>query len=608
MTPSSGAAAIERELIREGLAAICEEMAVSVLRTSHSETVKSAMDFSTALCDETGQIIAQGVTLPNQLGALPEAVAAILRRFEGDLHPGDVAMVNDPFDGGMHLPDIFVVRPVFFASEFVGLVATVAHHADLGGMVAGSMSPYAEECFQEGLRIPPVKLYSRGRREEGVYALLGANTRVPDIVLGDFDAQLVACATGVQAFDRMIRRYGLADFRAHVAALLDYTEMLTRQEIRTFPEGTYSYIDYLDDDGVRDDPVPIAVSIEIRDGGVTLDFTGSSPQVRSSLNNTLSFTHSNTYAAMRALLRSDIPNNAGFFRPMTVKAPRGCILNCVLPAATGTRGLTGFRVMDAIFGALAPALPDRVMGASDGGLSLVTVGGVRPGGERFSVVELISGAWGGQALQDGEDGVPNVGANVSNIPVEMLESSLPVRVDHYGYVPDTGGAGLHRGGLSLQREYTFLQECDLSVRSDRATIYPYGIGAGRPGTPSLNLLGPDGEETPMPSKFSQRVTEGMRLIHRTAGAGGWGDPLDRDAERVATDVRNGILSPQRASAEYGVVLRPDTGEVDQDGTETERATRRVRPEADATTTPISSSAPTPLEDRISNELRESGKF
>ncbi len=486
-TPASGGtAAIERELIREGLAAICEEMAVSVLRTSHSETVKSAMDFSTALCDETGQIIAQGVTLPNQLGALPEAVAAILRRFRGDFHPGDVAMVNDPFDGGMHLPDIFVVRPVYYDSEFVGLVATVAHHADLGGMVAGSMSPYAEECFQEGLRIPPVKLYSRGKREEGIFALLGANTRVPDIVLGDFDAQLVACATGVKAFDQMIRRYGLAEFRAHVAALLDYTEMLTRQEISTFPEGTYSFTDYLDDDGVREGPVPLSVSIEIRDGRVTLDFEGTSPQVRSSLNNTLSFTNSNTYAAMRTLLRSDIPNNAGFFRPITVKAPLGSILNCVLPAATGTRGLTGFRVMDAIFGALAPALPDRVMGASDGGLSLVTVGGVRPGGERFSVVELISGAWGGQSLRDGEDGVPNVGANVSNIPVEMLESSLPVRVDHYGYVADTGGAGLHRGGLSLQREYTFLQECDLSVRSDRATIYPYGIGAGRPGTPSLN--------------------------------------------------------------------------------------------------------------------------
>ena len=593
---SGGTAAIERELIREGLAAICEEMAVSVLRTSHSETVKSAMDFSTALCDESGQIIAQGVTLPNQLGALPDAVMAILNRFRGDLHPGDVAMVNDPFDGGMHLPDIFVVRPVFFESEFVGLVATVAHHADLGGLVAGSMSPYAEECYQEGLRIPPVKLFSRGERQEGIFALLAANTRVPDIVLGDFGAQLVACTTGVEAFHRMIRRYGLDTFRSHVVALLDYTEMLTRQEIATFPEGTYSFTDYLDDDGVHEDPVPISVSIEIRDGEVTLDFEGSSPQVRASLNNTLSFTKSNSYAAMRALFRSDIPNNAGFFRPINVRAPLGSILNCVLPAATGTRGLTGFRVLDAVFGALAPALPDRVMGASDGGLSLVTVGGVRPGGERFSVVELISGAWGGQSLHDGQDGVPNIGANVSNIPVEMLESSLPVRIDRYGYVPDTGGAGRHRGGLSLQREYTFLQECDLSVRSDRMTIRPYGIGAGKPGTPSENRLGRDGQEALMPSKFSQRVTSGVRLIHRTAGAGGWGDPLDREIDLVAADVRNGILSATRALAEYGVVVNPDTLEIDPAGTEEERS-RRLRSSRESATIERARSKPTPLEDR-----------
>ena len=593
---SGGTAAIERELIREGLAAICEEMAVSVLRTSHSETVKSAMDFSTALCDENGQIIAQGVTLPNQLGALPDAVMAILNRFRGDLHPGDVAMVNDPFDGGMHLPDIFVVRPVFFESAFVGLAATVAHHADLGGLIAGSMSPYAEECYQEGLRIPPVKLYSLGERQEGIFALLAANTRVPDILLGDLGAQLVACTTGVKAFHRMIRRYGLDTFRSHVAALLDYTEMLTRQEIATFPEGTYSFTDYLDDDGVHEDPVPISVSIEIRDGEVTLDFEGSSPQVRASLNSTLSFTKSNSYAAMRALFRSDIPNNAGFFRPINVRAPLGSILNCVLPAATGTRGLTGFRVLDAVFGALASALPDRVMGASDGGLSLVTVGGVRPGGERFSVVELISGAWGGQSRHDGQDGVPNIGANVSNIPVEMLESSLPVRIDRYGYVPDTGGAGRHRGGLSVQREYTFLQECDLSVRSDRMTIRPYGIGAGKPGTPSENRLGQDGQEALMPSKFSQRVTAGFRLIHRTAGAGGWGDPLDREIDLVAADVRNGILSATRALAEYGVVVNPDTLKIDPAGTQAERS-RRLRSNRESATIERAWSKPTPLEDR-----------
>ena len=275
---------------------------------------------------------------------------------------------------------------------------------------------------------------------------------------------------------------------------------------------------------------------------MTLDFEGSSPQVRASLNSTLSFTKSNAYAAMRTLLRSDIPDNAGFFRPITVHAPLGSIVNCVLPAATGTRGLTGFRVLDAVFGALASAMPDRVAAASDGGLSLVTIGGTRPGGDRFSVVELVSGAWGGQAEHEGQDGVPNLGANVSNIPVEMLEAAVPVRVERYGYVPDTGGAGRHRGGLSLEREYTFLGEAVLSVRSDRRAILPYGIGEGHPGTPSDNRLWSGGEERVMASKFSRPVAPGDRFYHRTAGAGGWGDPLDREPDAVLRDVRNRILS------------------------------------------------------------------
>jgi N-methylhydantoinase B len=590
-TRSQGAVAIERELIREGLAAICEEMAVSVLRTSHSETVKSAMDFSTALCNANGEIIAQGVTLPNQLGAIPDAVDAILTEFEGNLLPGDIVMVNDPFAGGMHLPDIFVVQPVFVDSELVGLVATVAHHADLGGLVAGSMSPYAEECYQEGLRIPPVKLYSNGRPDHGMFAILAANTRVPEILLGDFAAQVVACETGEQGLVQMIRKYGLADFSEHVISLLDYTEELTKSEIRTFPEGVYSFVDYMDDDGIRPDLIPIAVTVVIRDGAVAMDFEGSAPQVRASLNSTLSFTKSNSYAAMRTLLQTDIPNNAGFFRPISVRAPRGSIVNCVLPAATATRGLTGFRVLDAIFGALAPALPDRVMGASDGGLSLVTMGGTRPSGERFSVVELLSGAWGGQALHDGQEGVPNLGANVSNIPVEMLESSVPVRIDRYGYVPDTGGSGQHRGGLSIEREYTFLGESQLSVRSDRSRVLPYGIGGGRPGTPSQNLLETDGDENRMPSKFSQRVTTGDRFYHRTAGAGGWGDPLARDPQAVADDVRNGILSAEHAFEEYGVIVDPATFEIDKDGSNLERANRKPLLAAG------SSGMPTPLSDR-----------
>ena len=589
---SAGADAIRRELIREGMAAICEEMAVSVIRTSHSETVKSAMDFSTALCDAKGEIIAQGVTLPNQLGALPDAVAAVLREFGGTLVPGDVVMVNDPFAGGMHLPDIFVVKPVFREDRLVAIVATVAHHADLGGSVPGSMSPYAEECYQEGLRIPPLRLYSGGVPEHGVFALLRANTRVPEIVLGDLAAQLVACDTGEIGLLRLIEHHGAEVFDVQVRRLLDYTEELTRREIRTFPEGTYRFTDFLDDDGVHPGSVAIAVAVTVADGSVTMDFEGSSPQVRASLNSTLSFTKSNAYAAMRTLLRSDIPNNAGFFRPITVTAPLGSIVNCVLPAATGTRGLTGFRVLDAVFGALAAAVPDRVAGGSDGGLSLVTIGGVRPGGERFSVVELLSGAWGGQADHEGQDGVPNLGANVSNIPVEMLEAAVPVRVERYGYVTDTGGAGRHRGGLSLEREYTFLGEAVLSVRADRERILPYGIGAGEPGTPSGNALETSGEERTLPSKFSRPVVSGDRFHHRTAGAGGFGDALEREPEAVAADVRNGILSAARALAAYGVVVSADGRKIDAAATEAERDRRR----ADRTTPPPDA-LPTPLDAR-----------
>ena len=581
-----------RELIREGLASICEEMAVSIVRTSHSEIVKSAMDFSTAVCNAKGEIIAQGVMLPNQLGALPDAVAAALGEFEGSLYPGDIVMLNDPYTGGMHLPDVFIMKPVFYESEMVALVATVAHHTDVGGLVPGSMSPYADEIYQEGLRIPPVKLYSQGQPDHGLFAVLRANTRVPEILLGDFSAQLVACDSGEAGIVDMVGHHGLDLFDAHVQTLLDYTEELTRQEIRSFPDGQYTFTDCLDDDGVRDDPVLIAVSIMIKDGDVILDFEGTSPQVMASLNSTLSFTKSCSYAAIRTLLRLDIPDNAGFFRPIEVKAPLGSIVNCALPAATGHRGLTGFRIMDIVFGALAPIVPERAMAASDGGLSLIGIGGSRSNGDPFSVLELVSGAWGGQESHDGQDGVPNLGANVSNIPIEMVEAAAPVRIERYGYVPDTGGAGEHRGGVSVEREVTFLGDAVLSVRSDRAKVLPYGIGLGRPGTPSANRFWTGDNEVLKPSKFSQTVSAGDRLNHRTAGAGGWGDPLERDPQDTLRDVRNGLLSIERARTAYGVVVT-DTGEIDVALTDAERKDHRsTQPEQQQ------SSLPTPLEARM----------
>jgi N-methylhydantoinase B len=540
-------------------------MSLAVIRTSHSETVKSAMDFSTAICDASGEMVGQGVTLPNQLGAIPDAVESIFRTFPNDLEPGDIITLNDPFAGGTHLPDIYVIAPVFFEGRMIALIATVAHHADLGGSVAGSMAPDSYECYQEGLRIPPVKLYLRGKPNPAVHALIRANCRIPDVVLGDFAAQVVACRTGEAGFLKLVEAYGLEALLQHLRDLLDYTDRLTRAEIRSLPDGVYEYTDYIDDDGFRPESIPIKVKITIRDDEIEADFDGTSPQLPVPLNSTLSFTKSCVYYSLRTIMRTEIPHNAGFFRAITVKAPRGSILNCVLPAATATRGLTGFRVSDAVFGALAKALPERIMGASDGGLTLVGVAGRRERGEPFTVLELVSGAWGGRSDRDGVEGVPNLGANISNIPVEMLEAAYPVRIEQYGFVPDTGGAGKFRGGLSLVRDYRMLQEGVLTVRADRQKIMPYGVAGGQPGTPSANVLNPEGDVEKLPSKFGRRVRKGDLFRHVTAGAGGWGNWLERDPAAVARDVRNGKLSAEYALREYSVVLTPDL-EVDEAAT------------------------------------------
>jgi N-methylhydantoinase B len=557
----SSLGAVTRELIREAIVATCEQMSLAVIRTSHSETVKSAMDFSTAICDATGEMVGQGVTLPNQLGAIPDAMLSIFRTFGVDMEPGDVFMLNDPFAGGTHLPDVYVIAPVFYQARLVALIATVAHHADLGGMAPGSMSPHAEECYQEGLRIPPVKFYVRGQPNQAVHALIRANCRIPDVVLGDFAAQVVACRTGEAGFLKLVEAYGLEALLEHLRDLLDYTEALTRAEIRSLPDGVFRYTDYMDDDGVHPEHIPIQVKLTISGDEIEADFEGTSPQLPVPLNSTLSFTKSCVYYSLRTLMQTDIPHNAGFFRAITVTAPKGSILNCVLPAATATRGLTGFRVADAVFGALAQALPERVMGASDGGLTLVGIAGRRASRDPFTVLELLSGAWGGRSDRDGLEGVPNLGANISNIPIEMLEAAYPVRIEQYGFVADTGGAGRFRGGLSTIRDYRMLQDAILTVRADRQRILPYGIEGGAQGTPSSNVLNPDTAPRTLPSKFGELVKEGDVFRHLTAGAGGWGNPRERAPDDVARDVWNGKLSADYARREYGVVLTDD-GQVD----------------------------------------------
>jgi N-methylhydantoinase B len=558
--------AITRELIRNALESIADQMCLTIVRTAHSEIVKSAMDFSTALCDGRGRIIAQGLTLPNQLGSIPDALKSALAKYRGRLYPEDVLVLNDPYQGGMHLPDIFVFKPVFIEGEIVAVIATVAHHTDIGGWSPGSLVANATEVFQEGLCIPPLKLYERGEPCEAVHEILRANVRVPDVVLGDVGAQLAACHVGEQGIRKLVDKYGLATLNRHFDELLDHSERLTRAEIATWPDGVYSFVDHIDDDGTHDEPIPIAVTVTISGETVHVDFTGTSPQVPASLNATFSFTKSAVHYSIRSLLRSDIPNNDGYFRPITVTAPEGTIVKPVIPAACSMRGLTGFRISDAIFGALAQALPDRVPAACDGGLSLVGIGGYDKVRKPFILVEVLAGSWGGRPDRDGIEGMPNLGANISNVPVEAIEVSQPVEVLQYAFLPDTGGAGKYRGGLSLIRDYRLLTDSTLSVRTDRRRFRPYGLAGGQPGTPSDNRLNPDEENRQLSGKFTLDLPAGSVFRHVMAGGGGFGDPLERDPDAVLRDVRGERIGVDYARREYGVVVDAGQMAVDEAAT------------------------------------------
>jgi N-methylhydantoinase B len=570
-------------VVKSALEAIVDEMAYTVIRTARSEIVKDVMDYSAALCDPQGRMVAQARTIALHLGAVPEAMERVLHHFADDLHPGDVVIVNDPYEGGMHLPDVFMFTPIFHAGALQGFAVVIAHQTDMGGRVAGSNASDSTEIYQEGLRIPVVKLYERGRPSRSVFRIIATNVRVPDRVLGDLGAQLAACKVGEREFVKLLDRYGPARAQAYLGELLDYAERLTRSEIRGWPRGVCRFTDYLDDDGFGDEPVPIAVAITVGDGHLTVDYTGSAPQVKAALNSTLSYTKSCTYLSVRSVLRQDVPNNAGVFRCIDVVAPEGSVLNPRLPGAVAARALTGYRVVDAMFGALAAIVPDRVPAAGEGGNTVVCLGGYTAARRPFIIVDMLCGAWGGRPDQDGIEGVTNPSQNLSNTPVEVLEAQHPVRVDEYALLPDSCGAGTWRGGLGLARQYTLLaDEATLQLRSDRMTFRPWGLAGGKPALPTRNVLNPAGAAARlMPSKFTMTLRRGDTIRHEQPGGGGHGDPLDRDPERVAADTRDEKITLAFARREHGVVLDPATLAVDVPATAALRVELGARPAAAA---------------------------
>ena len=593
---------IEFELFKNALFGVADEMALTVFRTTYSGVLKDNMDYSTALFDGAGVLVAQGLTLPGHLGSMPTAIAALKAQFDGRIDPGDVFILNDPFQGGMHLPDVFVFQPIFMPPSLpspaigggmgggeealIAWAGTVCHHTDVGGRVPGSNASDSTEIYQEGLRIPPLKLYERGRRNETLFALIEKNVRVPVKVFGDLRAQLAACHIAEQALVELAGHYGTGKLASHMTELVDYAERMTRAALSELPDGVYDFLDHIDDDGIDvGRPIPLKVTITKTGDSVDVDWTGTSPQVKGAINNTLSYTKSASYCAIRSILPQNIPTNEGVFRAINVTAPEGTVANGVLPAACAARGLTGFRMVDCMFGALAKMLPDRVFAASDGGNTGVSIGGWDKERKPFIYVDFTCCAWGARPDADGLDGNSHIYANMASQPIEVTESEQPLQITAYEFIQDAMGPGKFRGGAPFRREYKLLaDEAILQVRSDRHAFRPFGLYGGGAGRPSMNYLNPDANPAPLPSKLTMAMKKGDLFRHEVAGAGGWGDPLERDPALVLRDVRNGFVSQRSAREDYGVVIGGEPLAVDEAATAALR--QQLRAVGNGAETPI----------------------
>ncbi|HET7618390.1 MAG TPA: hydantoinase B/oxoprolinase family protein [Vicinamibacterales bacterium] len=516
---------IEFEIFKNLFVSVAEEMGVTLCRTGFSPNIKERLDYSCALYDAAGETIAQGDHMPVHLGAMPLSVRAAIDH--APMEAGDIVVLNDPFRGGTHLPDITLVSPVYLPQNRrpAFYVANRAHHSDVGGMTPGSM-PLAREVYQEGLIIPPVKLARRGEIVSDVMSLLLANVRTPDEREGDITAQIAANRVGDARLRHITRKYGPKRVAGYAAALQDYTERVLRATIAQIPDGDFFFEDHLDDDGFTDRPLHIRATLRIRGDQAEVDFTGSDPQTTGGVNANFAITLSATLYAFRCLVEEDVLYNAGIARAVRVIAPEGSIVNAVRPAAVaGGNVETSQRITDVILGALGQALPARLPAASQGTMNNVTLGGLDPRtGQRFAYYETIGGGMGGRNGLRGISGVHTHMSNTRNTPVEAIEHYLPVRITRYGLRRGSGGAGEYPGGDGIVREYEMLTETAVTVLSERRRSAPYGAHGGQPGQPGRNTTVRDGREEGVPGKAWLTLHAGDRLRIETPGGGGFGAP------------------------------------------------------------------------------------
>ena len=539
---------ITLEVLRNQLEGVAEEMGQVLIRGAYSPNIKERQDCSTALFDAEGRMVAQAEHIPVHLGAMPEAVAAVRER---DPVPGDVFVLNDPFTGGTHLPDVTLVSPIALGSadeaeaEIVGYAVSRAHHADVGGMTPGSMPAGAREIQQEGLRLPPIRLVKAGERDEALFELLLANVRSPDERRADLRAQIAANERAESRLRELVGEHGRGVIEAAFDAVIDYSYDRIVEEIRALPDGTYEAADVLEGDGVTDEDIPIRVAVTVDGETVDIAFDGTAEQVAGNLNAPLAVAKSAVYFVVRCVTDPEIPPNHGCYEPIRIDAPDGSLLSPSPPAAVvGGNVETSQRVTDVVLAAFAEAAPDRVPAASQGTMNNLTIGGRGRTGsgsddERvdggadgsFTYYETIGGGFGGRAEKDGMDGVQVGMTNTLNTPVESLETEYPLRVERYALRPDSGGDGRHRGGLGIERTVRIETDATVSLLTERRRHAPAGVQGGESGSAGANLI--DGE--PVGAKTTVDVPAGTTVTVRTPGGGGHGDPDDREPEAVAND-------------------------------------------------------------------------
>ncbi len=544
------------EVLRHKLDGIANEMETTLLRSSFSPIVKEGLDASASLFTLNGETLAQAIAVPIHLATLIPIVAKLREAFPPEtMAEGDIYILNDPYLGGTHLPDIALVMPVFHQGRPIAFSATMTHHQDVGGMSPGSVPTNATEVYQEGIRIPPLKLREGETFNETLVAMLRQNVRIPDTFMGDLNAQVAGCTVGARRLSELAETFGHNRLSVAFEDLLDRSEILTRQAIEAIPDGTYSYVDYLDNDGIElDKRIRIEVAVTVEGSSIRCDFAGTDDQVKGPFNCVPSGSQAAAYYAVRAITDPTIPTNGGCFRPVRLDLPAGSLVNPREPAPVNARTATIKRITGCILGALKQAMPERMPADSGGELLILMFGGERRDGSRYVTGELIAAGSGAGAKRDGVDVIETDATNCMNLPVEALEMDAPIRVHRTALRTDSGGAGTHRGGLGITREYEILDgEVAFTHRGERHFCAARGAAGGGDGAEAVSTIRrADGTEETVPSKLVSVLHPGDRLIVETAGGGGYGDAAGRDGAAVQADLDDGKISREAAAETYGL--------------------------------------------------------